>query len=357
MENESKPTVLVTGSSGLIGQAVIRRLAADYTVVGFDVMAPDALQDADFVEVDLTSDASVAQGLAQVRDQQGARVASVIHLAAYYDFSGEPSPKYDAITVRGTGRLLRHLHDFDVEQFIFSSTMLVHAPCAPGERIDEEWPLEPGWDYPESKVKTERLIREQRGDIPVVLLRIAGVYDDVGHSIPIAHQIQRVYEKKLTGRVFPGDTAHGQAYLHLDDLVEAFARLVQRRAALPEALTLLLGEEETLSYDQVQDMLGHLLHGEDWETHEIPETIAKVGAWVQDKTALGGDPFIKPWMVRMADAHYALDLSRVRRYLDWEPEHTLSATLPKMVEALQQDPLGWYREHDLEPPKDLEAHT
>ena len=32
----------------------------------------------------------------------GVHVAAVVHLAAYYDFLGEPSTKYDEITVRGT---------------------------------------------------------------------------------------------------------------------------------------------------------------------------------------------------------------------------------------------------------------
>jgi len=113
----------------------------------------------------------------------------VVHLAAYYDFAGEPSPLYDEVTVRGTERLLRGLREFEVEQFIFSSTMLVHAPCEPGRRIDEKWPLEPKWDYPKSKVATEQLILAEHGATPVVLLRIAGVYDDDCHSIPIANQI------------------------------------------------------------------------------------------------------------------------------------------------------------------------
>ena len=54
------------------------------------------------------------------------------HLAAYDDFSGEPSPKYDEVTVRGTERLLRRLEPFQIEPFVFSTTMVVHAPCEPG---------------------------------------------------------------------------------------------------------------------------------------------------------------------------------------------------------------------------------
>ncbi len=48
-------------------------------------------------------------GLRTVAETFGGRVASVIHLAAYFDFSGEASSKYQEVTVEGTRRLLRAL--------------------------------------------------------------------------------------------------------------------------------------------------------------------------------------------------------------------------------------------------------
>ncbi|MBX9701977.1 MAG: NAD-dependent epimerase/dehydratase family protein, partial [Acetobacteraceae bacterium] len=119
---------------------------------------------------DLTSDESTAAGLRRVRERHGGRIASVIHLAAHYDLSGGPSPLYDKVTVQGTARLLRGL-GFEVGQFVFSSTMLVHAPTGPGRPITEDSPLDPRWAYPESKVRTEALLRAEHGNIPVVLLR------------------------------------------------------------------------------------------------------------------------------------------------------------------------------------------
>ncbi len=349
--NARQGVVIVTGSSGLIGSAAAKRLAEHVQVVGFDREGPPHPPAvAECIEVDLTSDESVRHGLDAVRDRHGEVIASVIHLAAYYDFSGEPSPKYEEVTVRGSERLLHALRAFHVEQFVFSSTMLVHAPCEPGERINEDWPLEPKWDYPRSKVTTEELIRAERGDIPVVLLRIAGVYDDEGHSIPLAHQIQRIYERKLTSHVYPGNTAHGQAFLHLDDLADAFALLVQARAQLPPELTLLLGEPETLSYDELQHTLARLIHGEAWETRQIPKAVAKTGAWFQDAVPLGEEPFIKPWMIDLADDHYALDITRARTALGWEPARLLRDTLPKVIAALKADPPGWYRANKLDPP-------
>ena len=355
--------VIVTGSNGTIGDAVMRRFAGRFDdVVGFDRKAPNPPPPGcTAVAVDITSDESVREGLLMIREHHGAHVASVIHLAAYYDFFGEPSEQYDEITVRGTGRLLRGLRelDFQVEQFVFSSTMLVHRPAEPGQFINEEWAIEPTWAYPESKVRTEQLIHDERGGIPAVLLRISGVYDDLCHSIPLAHQIQRIYERQLTSRLYAGSTSHGQSFMHLDDLVDAIAIVVERRAALPPELPLLLGEPEPLSYDEVQHTFARLIHGEDLETLEVPGVLAplaKAGAWVMQKLP-GADRFIKPSMIDRANDHYALDITRARTLLGWEPKRSLRGTIPTMVAALKADPLGFYRENNLELTSELQKQA
>jgi nucleoside-diphosphate-sugar epimerase len=318
-------------------------------VVGFDREATELPPpDCTYIPIDVTSDESVKRGLYIVRAHHGSRIASMIHLAAYYSFSEEASPLYDAINVEGTRRLLHELRDgdFQVEQFLFSSSMLVHKPAEPGQFIIEDWSLEPTWAYPESKVRTEVLLREERGDIPVVLLRIAGVYDDGCHSIPLAHQIQRIYERQLAARLYSGETAHGQSFLHMDDLVDAIELAVDARAKLPEEVALLLGEPEVLSYDELQHTLWRLIHGESRETHEVPGPLAKAGAWLQDQVP-GQDPFIKPWMIERANDHYAIDISRARELLGWKPKRSLRETLPKMVEKLMADPQRWYEENGL----------
>jgi nucleoside-diphosphate-sugar epimerase len=342
--------VAVTGSSGLIGEPLCRRLAERYTVIGFDrVGPPHPPPVAEQVPVDLTSDESVHHAVGEVRRRHGRRLAALVHLAAYYDFSGEPSPLYEQVTVRGTGRLIEALRaqQVAVEQFVFSSTMLVHAPCEPGERITEDWPVDPRWDYPRSKVETERLITAERGARPSLMLRIAGVYTDRCRSIPLAQQVRRLWERRLTARVFPGDVSHGQAFVHLDDTVEALALAVEHRH-LAGATPVLIGEPETLSYDELQRAFARLLLGEEgWETREIPELLAKSGAWVLDNMPLAEEPFIKPWMIDLADDHYAIDPARARALLGWTPKRSLRDTLPLMAAALRDDPAGWYQEHEL----------
>jgi nucleoside-diphosphate-sugar epimerase len=345
-------TVVITGSSGLIGTRLINRAPPGFSLVGFDNHGPpEPPVEAECVPVDMTSERSVRRALQRLRYAYGDRIASVVHLAAYYDFSGQESDLYDRLTVGGTERLLRFLREdgFDVGQLVFSSTMLVHPPCEPGQKINEDWPLEPSWLYPQSKVKAERAIEEHRGGIPAVILRIAGVYNDGCHSIPLAHQIQRIYERRLTAHVFPGDTSRGQSFVHLDDVVDAIWLAVQKRAALPERLPLLIGEPETISYDELQRSLARLIHGEeDWETRRIPEPVAELGAWIQDHIPFGEEPFIKPWMIGHADDHYELDITRARKALGWEPRRTLRGTLAAMVSGLKADPERWYRENKLE---------
>jgi nucleoside-diphosphate-sugar epimerase len=352
---EKQALIIVTGSSGLIGQAVCSAFVSDgYSVVGFD--RPDSLKSqagVTNIPCDVTVEESVAQGVSTVLRDFAEPIASVIHLAAYYDFSGDPSPLYERVTIQGTERLLRLLKTAHPEQFVFSSTMLVHAPCEPGQRINEDWPLDPKWDYPQSKAQTEQLIVRERGPVPVVLLRIAGVYTDRCESVPIANQIQRIYERRLTSKVFPGDTSRGQSLVHLDDVVGAFRAAVVRRASLPHEAAILIGEPDPLSYDELQRLLAAHIHGEtDWETTQIPKAVAKAGAWVQDQIPGIEEPFIKPWMIDLADDHYALDISRARELLDWSPRRTLRETLPTMVTTLKADPAAFYRENKLqgEPP-------
>ena len=361
--NAGKNIILVTGSNGRIGDAVMRRLTGRFSdVVGFDRKAPaPPPPDCVYIPIDIASYDSVREGLRILREHHGTHIAAVVHLAAYYDFLGKPSPKYDQVTVQGTGNLLRGLREgtgrglregFEVEQFIFASTMLVHRPGEPGVFITEDSPIGPTWAYPESKVRTEALIRAERGAIPVVILRLAGVYDDVGHSPPLANQMQRIYERQLAGHLYSGETSHGQAFIHLDDVVDAIERVVDRRAQLPPEVAILVGEPETLSYDELQHTFQRLILDESWETRDVPGPIAKVGAWLQDVIP-GQDPFIKPWMIDRANDHYALDITRARTLLDWAPQRSLRQTLPKMVASMKADPLGWYREHGLEPPASM----
>lgn len=354
---EHKPTVVITGSSGLIGERIAGRLASHYRLIGMDVKPPESdSQTVEFIETDFTDDQSVRRAFDTIRTRYGSKLASVLHLAAYYDFNGKDSPLYEELTVEGTRRLCRALHQFDdVDQLVFSSSLLVMKPCELGEKLNEHSPTRAEWAYPESKLAAEKVIEEEAAGISTVNLRLAGVYDEDGHSLPICQNIRRVAEKEFESYLFPGDAERGQAFIHLDDVSRCFELVVERRNVLGKHEMFLIAEDECLSYEVLQDMIGEQLHGvDDWPTIRIPKAIAKAGAWAKEKMAASEEeaPFIKPWMVDLADAHYPVDNTRARTLLKWEPQHRLSETLPEMIRRLKENPRRWYEVNKLPPPDD-----
>lgn len=348
-----REVILITGASGRIGFKSAEYFSEAFQIVGFDVLLAGRLPDVEFVAVDIATDESVKEGLDYVRKKYGSKIASVIHLAAYYSFASADSPNYDKITVKGTQRLLKGLQRFDVDQFIFSSTMLVHQPTGPGVKITEDSPLDPCWGYPLSKVKTEELIHKERGSIRTVNLRIAGVYDDHCHSIPLSNQLQRIFENQMEAHVFAGDVTHGAAFVHMDDLIKALGLCVQKRKTLPEEMTLLIGEDITFSYDQLQRLMQQLIYHREWKTWSIPKPIAKLGAWVMEHLPGIKAGFIKPWMIDRADDHFELDITRAKKLIGWTPENRVDRVIPKWIEELKKDPVMWYDENKLRAPKGL----
>jgi nucleoside-diphosphate-sugar epimerase len=366
----TKPIVLITGANGNLGRSVARALMGSYQIVGLDLKARGAGaagaadsnpegDDFPVIAVDLSSDESLATALQVLRAGYGARLASVVHLAAYFDFTGEDNPLYQSVNVDGTRRLLRALQGFEVGQFLFPSTMLVHAPCHPGEYLSEMQPIAPAWVYPQSKAAAEAVVRTQCGHIPSVILRLAGVYDTATMVPTLAQQMARIYERDLQSHLYSGSTRVGQSALHRDDMLDALKRAVDRRALLPSGTEILIGEADAVGYGLLQDTLGRLMHGVDaWTTLQVPKPLAAAGAWVQgqleplvpDAIDAGQPPFIRPFMVGMADDHYALDIRRARLLLDWEPRHYLAEALPQMVAALRADPAAWYAANGVQAP-------
>lgn len=358
---DTRPLVIITGAAGDIGSALVAALSDRYRIVGLDVEGKTA--DCDLIAVDLSSDTSVEAALEVLAGRYGRSVASVIHLAAYFDFTGEDSPLYRTVNVEGTRRLLAGLQAFAVEQFIYSGTMLVHRPGRPGEPIDERTPVEPRWAYPKSKAAAEEVVRRERGGIPCVLLHLAGLYDERTAVPTLAEQIRRIYERDPASHAYPGSLETGQSLLHKDDMIDAFVRAVDRRKELPPETTILVGEARAMSYGELQDRIGKLIHGEEWPTLIVPKPIAATGARlaelaepiVPDAIDQGEKPFIKPFMVELADDHYELDISTARELLGWEPQHAIGSVLPRLVANLKSDPVAWYDANRLTLPEWLKA--
>lgn len=354
MSDAAKPLVLITGVSGDVGEAIVAALRGDYDLVGMDEAGKHA--SIPIIPVDLTEDISVTHAFETLRDRHGGMIASVIHLAGYFDFTGGDNAVYHTLNVAGTRRLMHALKPFRVEQLIYAGTMLVHAAVKPGEYIDENRRLDPQWIYPQSKVEAEDVIRAEHGVTPYVLFHLAGLYDAKTVVPTLAHQISRIRERSMEGHLYPGNRDTGQSMVHHVDMADAFRRAVDRRTSLPAESVILVGEADPPGYAALQDQLGELLHGEDWATLRVPQGIAAAGAWLEEKIVphlpekLGGGkaPFVRPFMAWQGSDHYALDIGRAADLLGWAPAHHLTAILPEIIAGLKRDPEAWYKANKID---------
>jgi nucleoside-diphosphate-sugar epimerase len=128
--------------------------------------------------------------------------------------------------------------------------------------------------------------------------------------------------------------------VHIEDLVSCFEQVIEKRAELGGFEAFLIGEPDVMSYEELQEQIGELLHGEEWPSIRIPKTLAKLGARAK-RELTGDDDFIQPWMIDLADQDYRIDIAKARRLLSWEPQRRLRDTLPRIAANLLENSAEW----------------
>jgi hypothetical protein len=111
-------------------------------------------------------------------------------------------------------------------------------------------------------------------------------------------------------------------------------RVIAARQRLGPEEVFLVAEPDVMSYAELQERIGLMLHGEEWPTLRIPAPLAKAGAWLQERLGFGGDGFIKPWMVDLADENYPVYIARAERVLGWRPLRRLRNSLDRILSRL-----------------------
>ena len=124
----AKPTILVTGVSGNLGQRLVPMLS-DYQVVGLDITPPTHCQVDRFVPLDLGTEESTRELLLLLRELQP---VSVVHLAFVIDPQRSGVLDVDRmwrINVAGTARVVEAITEANrtagsiIRQFIFPSSV------------------------------------------------------------------------------------------------------------------------------------------------------------------------------------------------------------------------------------------
>ena len=324
--------VMVTGGAGFIGSAVVRRAVAE----GLDVVNLDALTYAAnlenvaevagapnyaFVRADITDRASLDAAFAQHAPD------AVMHLAAesHVDRSIDGPGAFVATNVTGTYTLLEAARAHWTRagkpasfRFHHVSTDEVFGSLGPEGRFTEETPYDPRSPYSATKAASDHLVRawHETYGLPILLTNCSnnyGPYHFPEKLIPV------VILNALHGRPIPvyGEGANVRDWLYVEDHADALLTVL-RRGAVGRSYNV-GGDSEARNVDLVRAICG------------ILDRLRPDGAPHADLIAFVAD---RPGH----DARYAIDASRIREELGWQPSVTLEEGLERTVR--------WYLERE-----------
>src|SRR3954465_7603785 len=155
-------TAFVTGGSGFVGGALIRRLSADGWIVRALARSDRSAQaveeaGAEAVRGDLDDTAAMRAGA------DGAQVFH--HAAAKVEDFGDPAD-FQRVTVQGTKNALAAAREAGVPRFVHVGTEAALMAGQPLVNVNETTPLRPDSPapYPWSKAKAEQAVRDANGN-------------------------------------------------------------------------------------------------------------------------------------------------------------------------------------------------
>lgn len=161
--------VFITGGSGFIGTNLIQRLQEkDANILSVDIVEPKVKgQKNVWKYVDIRDGKSLEKIVTDFQPEY------VIHLAARTDLNGKTLEDYDA-NMQGVTNLLDALDKVKcLKRVVFASSMYV---CEPGYKPKDFEDYAPHTLYGESKVETERRIKDRNPDYTWSIIRPTSIW-------------------------------------------------------------------------------------------------------------------------------------------------------------------------------------
>ncbi len=325
--------VLVTGASGFLGGHLIEELVRrGHQVVALVRQSSDtSLIEGLKAEVrhgDLTQPESLRDA---VRD-----VELVIHLAAYYTFSGKKA-MYQKVNVDGTRYLLEAMLRNGVRKVIYCSSTEAMGPT-PNGMGDEGMECHPFYEYGRSKLRAERAIRESGAEgLEHIILRPSGIYGPRNLE-DVSYWFITTFANSFASRFIIGDGKKVLQFVHVQDVVQAFVLALERFEAC-KGQTYIISDQRAYSYEEIYGIMAKIF-GKTPPKRHVPVWAAKaMVAPVQFYSWLRRKPNFL-WRVSTMNT-FKLDrnysIAKARRELAYMPKHTLRDGLKETAE--------WYREN------------
>jgi nucleoside-diphosphate-sugar epimerase len=206
-------SVLVTGASGFLGQAMVPRLvAAGNRVVGLDPLPGP------FTEIidDLSDPARLRAMIGREH------ITHIIHAGGVSGpmvLAGEPA-RVMAINVMGSLNLLQAAIDAGVQTLIYCSSVSALGDYYESTPVDEDYPLRPTSTYGASKAAVEMVLRGLWKRVPLDLcsLRFTAVY---GPGRKTRFIVDAIVAAALDGEPAELEPLTDWPYIYIDDAADA----------------------------------------------------------------------------------------------------------------------------------------
>jgi nucleoside-diphosphate-sugar epimerase len=254
-------------------------------------------------------------------------------------------PEYERTNVLGTRNVLKLAAQVGIERFVFASSLAACRFPAPGAVVDEDSPCDAGFAYARSKRAGEELVREHAEQFPGTIVRMAAMFSDWCEYPPLYVFLRTWLSRDWNARILGGRGRSAVPYLHVDDLVDLFERIVDQRQVLPRMTVVNASPSHCTSHRELFEAATHAYFGETVEPQLVPRPLAALGVnlrWWLGKLR-GQPPFEAPWMVRYIDRQLAVDADRSQARLGWRPRARLDVTrrLLLMVENMKSRREVW----------------
>jgi len=346
----SLPRLVITGASGFLARYVMRALKTRYRLIAIDRHPRAENQvpwetDVEWHQVDLGDEGQTRKVFQRIAADGGAQV--MLHLAAFYDFTGEDHPEYQRTNVEGLGYVLEGCRDLGLEQLVFASSVAACQFPRPGEAITERTPPEGDHRYAQTKKIGEAMLAEYQDSFRPVIVRFAAMFSDWCEYPPLYHFLGTWLSSGWNSRMLGGRGRSAVPYLHVRDAAVFVRTVIEKRAMLEPCEILNASPDGAISHEQLfyaatQEHFGSLskpLH--------MPKLFCRPGMVMLDRLGkiLGERPFERPWMAEYIDKKLVVDSSYSRERLGWEPRPRLDILhrMPFLIENLKTDPVEWER--------------
>jgi nucleoside-diphosphate-sugar epimerase len=320
--------IVVTGASGNVGSALLRRLVSsgDHDVLGLARRPPTdgaPFDGVHWVSVDLTNESST-----EVLARTFRAADAVVHLA--WGFQPSHDVRYlEELGVGGTRRVLDAVAAADVPHLVHISSVGAYSPKHDDAPVGESWPTGgvPSSPYSRHKSAAERLLdahESARSDTVVTRLRPGIVGQQSAGSSLLRYIVPAAVPARAIDLlpILPLDRSLVVPMVHADDVADAIERALKARA--PGAFN--LSAEPAVTADSIAAALGS-------RPVQVPASIVRAAISLTWHARL--QP-VDPGWIDLGYAVPLMDTTRADRELGWSAKVDALTVLEEILTGMRE---------------------